>query len=172
MAGFVKKLKGIMLGPGYDEDEMYEGEYEDEEEYEEEPRPRLKDLSELSVVRGGSKEKSTAHRSNIVNFNNTPPEHELVISTPKVIEDAGYICDDIVAGKVCVVNLEGIEKENAQRIADFLGGVCYALNGDIERISNEIFVVAPSHVSIRGAINNNLKSGGTVFPSWLAGAFK
>jgi len=171
--GIMNKFKNIMLGTDYDEDEYYDEEEYVEDDYYREERPgRLKDISEWSVIRNDKKTSAPATaRSNVVSFSQ-PSDHELVIANPRMIDDASSICDDIVTGKICVVNLEGIERGQAQRIADFLGGVSYAINGDIERISNDIFVIAPSHVSIRGAIREDLKSGGNLFPSWLSGAFR
>ena len=57
--------------------------------------------------------------------------------------------DDILKSrKPIVVNLESVEKNVARRIIDFLSGAVYALDGDIQKVSNGIFIIAPNNVNI------------------------
>ena len=43
-----------------------------------------------------------------------------------------------------------MDKTVARRIVDFLSGAVYALDGDIQKVSNGIFVIAPNNVGILG----------------------
>jgi cell division inhibitor SepF len=40
--------------------------------------------------------------------------------------------------------------EISQRIIDFISGSCYALDGNLQKISNYIFIATPNSVDISG----------------------
>lgn len=96
---------------------------------------------------------------------------QVVITYPSDVDDAAISCDYIKQNKTCIINLEGIDRTNAQRIADFLGGAAYAINGDIQRVSNDIFIVAPANVNITGEFKEELKASGLILP-WVSSSFK
>ncbi|MDR1101708.1 MAG: cell division protein SepF [Clostridiales bacterium] len=101
-------------------------------------------------------------RSKVVNINTTA-RLNVVIMNPENFEDAQDIADHIKTKKPCVVNLENIEKDVARRIVDFLSGAIYAVDGNIQKVSSGIFLVAPYNVSIMGDFKDELRSKG-VFP--------
>ena len=68
---------------------------------------------------------------------------ESIILRPKLVDDAVEICNHMRAGRMCIVDLTGLNNANAQRIADYLGGVCHALDGVTTRVNEGIFTVAP-----------------------------
>ena len=49
-----------------------------------------------------------------------------------------------------VLNLEGIDVDVAQRIIDFASGSCYAISGNLQKISHYIFIITPSSVDVSG----------------------
>jgi len=108
--------------------------------------------------------------SKIVNINKNT-QVQVIITYPVDIDDAASVCDYINQSKICVVNLDGVDHANAQRIADFLGGAAYAISGDIQRISTDIFIVAPSNVVITGELKEQLKSSGLILP-WVSSSLK
>ena len=69
---------------------------------------------------------------------------------PKGFEDANLIVDKLTEGCGVVMNLEGIDMSAAQRIIDFASGACYALNGNLQRISKKIFMAVPGDVNLSG----------------------
>ena len=56
------------------------------------------------------------------------------------------ICNYLLSGKAVVLNMEGIHMEVAQRIIDFVSGAAYSMDGNLQRISNYIFIVTPNSV--------------------------
>ena len=66
-----------------------------------------------------------------------------VIEHPKDLNDAGKICEDVVNGRMVIVDLSSLESLQAQRIADYLGGVIHTIQGTTNRISKSIFAIAP-----------------------------
>ena len=107
-----------------------------------------------------------SNSSNIVNFRNpygSGTKMSVMISHPTDVNDATYVSEYIKDNKACIVNLEGLDRAVAQRIADFLGGAVYALNGEIQRVSKDIFLVAPASVSISDGVKNELNRAGFGF---------
>ncbi len=90
-------------------------------------------------------------------------QFKMVVSQPNTFDDAQDICDHLKAKKPVVINLEGIEKSDAQRIIDFLSGSIYALDGSIQKVSCDIFVIAPNNVDVSGDLKEELRNK-TVFP--------
>ena len=114
----------------------------------------------------------TKKNDNIINMPNSisAQKERLVISRPKTVDDVPAITDCLRLNMICVVNLEGVDISNAQRIADFISGAGYALSCDIERVSNDIFIVAPTHVSVTNDFKDEVKNG-HILP-WISSAFK
>ena len=73
---------------------------------------------------------------------------KMVISQPTTFEKSDEICYFIKEKKSVIVNLEYVNKDVARRIVDFISGGVYALDGYIQKISNSIFLVAPSNYEI------------------------
>ncbi len=72
----------------------------------------------------------------------------MVISQPTSFEQSDEICSFIKEKKSVIVNLEYVNKDVARRIVDFISGGVYALDGYIQKVSNSIFLVAPSNYEI------------------------
>ncbi len=100
----------------------------------------------------------------VVNLN-ASSQFKVVIMQPGSFEEARDVCDHLKSKKPVIVNLESIEKEIAQRIVDFLSGSIYALDGNIQKVSNAIFVIAPSNVDLLDDCREELKAKG-MFP-WM-----
>ena len=98
-------------------------------------------------------------RSKIVPLKSVASRGEVCVMRPQVFEDSRAISDVLLTGRAAVVNLEGIDLEVAQRIIDFICGSCYALQGNIERISNYIFIVTPESIDISGDLQEVISSG-------------
>ncbi len=54
--------------------------------------------------------------------------------------------------------MEGLHTEVAQRIIDFSSGATYSMNGNLQKISNYIFLVTPTNVDISGDLQDLLNT--------------
>ena len=86
---------------------------------------------------------------------------EVSMVKPTAIEDAKEICDYLLAGKAVVLNMEGLHTEVAQRIIDFTSGATYSMNGNLQKISNYIFIATPESVELSGDFQD-LFGGGSL----------
>ncbi|HZG16717.1 MAG TPA: cell division protein SepF [Candidatus Bathyarchaeia archaeon] len=94
--------------------------------------------------------------------NNVVPLHaardregiRLMLFEPRNYNDAQDIADNLRHRRPVVINLQRVEKEQAKRIVDFLSGTVYALNGDIQKVGDHIFVCTPENVDMQGNISS------------------
>ena len=90
----------------------------------------------------------------------------MVISQPTSFEQSEEICGFLKEKKSVIVNLEYVNKDVARRIVDFISGGVYSLDAHIQKVSNSIFLIAPTNYEItnemaREEIKNKLSV------SWL-----
>ena len=69
---------------------------------------------------------------------------------PTTVEDAREITETLLANRTVVLNLEGLDVDIAQRIIDFTSGSCFAISGNLQKISHYIFIITPASVDISG----------------------
>ncbi len=103
-------------------------------------------------------------QNKVVNIH-SQAQFKVVIMQPETFDDAQDICDHLKNKKPVVINLEEVDKETAQRVVDFLSGSVYALDGNIQKVSAGIFLIAPNNVDIMGDFKDELRNKG-VFP-WI-----
>ena len=80
---------------------------------------------------------------------------EVCIIKPTSVNDAREVTDTLLANSTVVLNLEGLDVEVAQRIIDFTSGSCYAVHGNVMKISHYIFVITPANVDVSGDISTH-----------------
>jgi len=98
-------------------------------------------------------------KNKVININTTAIL-DVVIVTPENFEESQDIADNIKAKRPCVMNLEMVDKGVARRIVDFLSGTVYAVDGNIQKVSNGIFLITPYNVNIMGDFRDELKHKG------------
>ena len=131
------------------EDEEY---YDDEEIYEEE-QPQEESRGFFNI-----------NRNKVVSMPQT--QVKMVISQPTSFEQSEEICGFLKEKKSVIVNLEYVNKDVARRIVDFISGGVYSLDAHIQKISNSIFLVAPTNYEITNEMaREEIKSKLSV--SWL-----
>lgn len=77
---------------------------------------------------------------------------KVVILQPSSFEQSQEICEHLKAKKSVIVNLEFVDKEEARRIIDFVSGAVYGLDGNISKVSNAIFLIAPYNYEITNEV--------------------
>ena len=79
---------------------------------------------------------------------------EVCVIKPTSVEDAREITETLLLNRTVVLNVEGLDVEIAQRIIDFTSGSCFAISGNLQKISNYIFIITPPNVDISGDFAN------------------
>ena len=83
---------------------------------------------------------------------------EVCVIKPNSVDDAREITETLLSGRTVILNLEGLDLEVAQRIIDFTSGAAYAISGNLQKISNYIFLVTPTNVDISGDLQDLLNT--------------
>lgn len=148
MANVVNKLWN-MINMNTAEDDNYDDDYDIEENAYED------DVEEPRSFFGRKNNKVTTIQ----------PQARMVITQPTDFEEAEKICDLLREKKSIIINLEYVNKDVARRIIDVISGAVHVLDGEMQKISNSIFVVAPYNYEI----SNNLKEEAKGPVSWLKG---
>lgn len=73
---------------------------------------------------------------------------KLVLIEPKSFEECPKLVDSLKGRRPVIINLEKLETEVARKIFDFMSGATYALNGNVQKVANNIFIFAPENVDI------------------------
>ena len=141
---------------GFDE-EYLDDEYDDSyEEYEEErPKKRLLSKSYDDDYEDAPKQQTAAALEYTAPVSKPKTKRtsggmEVCVIRPKSMEDAREITETLLEECTVVLNMEGLDLDIAQRIIDFASGSCFAIHGNLQKISNYIFIITPESVDISG----------------------
>ena len=114
-------------GEESEEEDVYDYEYDEEEPEVEEKRSFIKRNKVVAMPQQSIK---------------------MVISQPTSFEQSEEICGFLKEKKSVIVNLEYVNKDVARRIVDFISGGVYSLDAHIQKVSNSIFLIAPTNYEI------------------------
>lgn len=93
--------------------------------------------------------KMESRENKVVNMQNTPGKRlKLIVTEPKSFDECPRLVDNLKSRKPVIINLEKLENEKARKIFDFLSGATYALDGNVQKVANNIFVFAPENVDV------------------------
>lgn len=145
-----------------DDDDFYDDEYEDD--YEEEvprKRGRAKDTAAEDAEDDEKKLRTIKSNSKVTPMRSpkkTGTGMEVCVIKPVTVEDAREITETLLLGRTVVLNVEGLDVDIAQRIIDFTSGSCFAISGNLQKISNYIFIITPPSVDVSGDFANIMDS--------------
>lgn len=144
------------------------GEEEPAEEYDEEY-----DNTEYGYDYADEEEENTNDTLNFFKRNKSkvvsmpqPQQIKMQISKPTNFEQANDIIAQLKKKNSVVINLEYVSKEVGRRIVDVVSGAVEALDGNIEKVSNSIFVIAPYNYDIENQFSKE-KVEGKFSASWI-----
>ena len=149
----------------YDDDDFYDDDFEDDD-FDEKPhrsifgnkKSRSDDFDDFDM----DEDKHLAPSSgNKVTPMRQPAARrgvnmEVCVVKPTSVDDSREITETLLAGRTVILNLEGMDLEIAQRIIDFISGATFAISGNLQKISNYIFLVTPTNVDISGDLQDLL----------------
>ena len=132
-----------------EDDEYYDDYYDDEPEPVKKPsqvREREEIQEEERIIRKPSPKVTPMRQTKKMPGTGM----EVCVIKPTTVEDAREITETLLANRTVVLNLEGLDVDIAQRIIDFTSGSCFAMSGNLQKISHYIFIITPASVDISG----------------------
>jgi cell division inhibitor SepF len=70
------------------------------------------------------------------------------VVAPSRFGDAKEIADRLKDNRPVIVNLQMADRDLQRRMIDFCSGVTYALSGEMEKVADQVFLLAPTNVKI------------------------
>ena len=137
--GYGQKVKKWFFEEEDDEDDVYEDVQIDNEE------EAVKSTSMFE------KAKSTKKSDAVKAFSANKDSH-LVLFEPRAYSETQEIAIYLKQKRAAVVNLHRLQKEQSKRVIDFLSGVIFAIEGDIQQIGPKIFLCTPKNIGVSGNI--------------------
>lgn len=175
----VKSLFTVDYDDDYEDD--YYDEYDDEEIEQVKEKPVRKKIEKSAPVREEPVEReqpartrtSTMRPSSYLRSNRSSKvvpmrssDMEVCVIKPTYYESTRDIIDTLLDGKAVVLNLEGMKLDLAQRIIDSVSGGCYAISGNLQKISGYIYLVTPQSVDITGDLQDLVSDSSSHTPSY------
>ena len=122
------------------EEESYSAESQDSESV---------SLSEYSLSAAEHPVPEVRSNRNLVGVPNTPTrKQEIVVLEPASFADAREIAETLKLKKCILLNMRKTDKELARRIVDFLSGISYAIEGQSQKVADNIYLFTPGHFDI------------------------
>ena len=126
--------------------------YYDDDFYDDDPEPMRKHVSSKDTDNAEEDKvrKLTPKVTPLRQTKKVGAGMEVCVIKPNTVEDAREITETLLANRTVVLNLEGLDVDIAQRIIDFTSGSCFAISGNLQKISHYIFIITPASVDISG----------------------
>lgn len=70
------------------------------------------------------------------------------VVAPSRFGDAKEIADRLKDNRPVIVNLQMADRDLQRRMIDFCSGVTYALSGEMEKVADQVFLLAPTNVKV------------------------
>lgn len=158
--GFLNFMK--LNDDEYDDDDFFDDDYEEEEK----PKKNLfkkekKYDDDDDDFDDAPKSKSNRNNGKVIPMRNPGKKGngmEVCVIKPTTMDDSREVCETLLSGSTVILNLEGMDLEVAQRIIDFTSGATFAISGNLQKISNFIFLVTPTNVDISGDLQDLLNT--------------
>ena len=133
-----------------DDDDFYDDDYDDEPIIDNRSQKQSVVKDDVIVEDERTVKKTTPKVTPMRPTKKTGNGMEVCVIKPTSIEDAREITETLLANRTVVLNLEGLDVDIAQRIIDFTSGSCFAISGNLQKISHYIFIITPAIVDISG----------------------
>lgn len=146
--GVMDKFLNAMKLNNDEDDDFYDDDYEEPVEEKAPKQSIMKE--EIGAEKDKPVRKNVPKVTPMRQSKKTGTGMEVCVIKPTSIEDAREITETLLANRTVVLNLEGLDVDIAQRIIDFTSGSCFAISGNLQKISHYIFIITPAIVDISG----------------------
>ena len=148
-----------------DDEDDYEDDFFEDDDFEDAPKKSFFKKNKRTDFDDEDDDFYDDRKSSATNNKVTPMRQparrasmEVCVIKPTAVDDAREITETLLSGRTVILNLEGLDLEIAQRIIDFTSGATFAINGNLQKISNYIFLVTPTNVDISGDLQDLLNT--------------
>lgn len=83
---------------------------------------------------------------------------KITVFEPRAYSDCKSIAKALFRKEIVIITFSAMEESQARRVVDFITGAIYAVDGDIQRIGEEIFICSPANVDVDSSVAQSLIS--------------
>ncbi|HEX6517355.1 MAG TPA: cell division protein SepF [Nocardioidaceae bacterium] len=84
----------------------------------------------------------------------------IITLQPRTYNEARVIGENFREGVPVIMNLSDMEDADAKRLVDFAAGLIFAVRGNLERVTNKVFLLSPPNVSVAAEDKQRIAEGG------------
>jgi len=131
----------------------------DEEEVYDEPAPQVNGRKPQAIEKAAPV--TPLHRPTVVRQVAPAAISEILTVHPKQYRDAQVIAENFRDGIPVIINLSQMSDADARRLIDFASGLCYGLNGSMEKVAQGVYLLTPAGVSVSAEDRQPRPEGGS-----------
>ena len=83
--------------------------------------------------------------------------NKMILVEPRAYSESQTIADHLKSRNSVVVNFKRVTADQQKRIIDFLSGTLYAIDGDLQKVGEGIFLCTPKNIDVQGEITEENK---------------
>ena len=146
----ISRLKAVVAGDEYLEDDFDELDYASEDE--------LNDINDFKKNQRNSNALANSNPFDFMNNNRSSKvvgmpgisnsSTEVSLMEPRSFDEMPQAIQALRERKTVILNLTMMDPDQAQRAVDFIAGGTYSIDGHQERVGESIFLFAPSCVNV------------------------
>ncbi|AIY17207.1 cell division protein SepF [Pimelobacter simplex] len=87
----------------------------------------------------------------------------IVTLQPTTYNDARAVGEEYREGVPVIMNLSEMDDSDAKRLVDFAAGLIFATRGNIERVTNKVFLLSPPNVTVAAEDKQHIADTGGFF---------
>jgi len=85
---------------------------------------------------------------------------KVFVAEPKEFEGIQIIADNFKDDIPIIINLQKVDQDLGKRVIDFCSGLTYALEGNIKKVAEKVFLITPYNVEISSGEKELLEEEG------------
>jgi cell division inhibitor SepF len=88
------------------------------------------------------------------------PSYRITTFVPAKYNDAKEIGEHFRSNVPVIMNLTEMDDDSAKRLVDFAAGLTFGLHGSLEKVTNKVFLLSPSNVTVSAEDKARIREGG------------
>jgi cell division inhibitor SepF len=84
------------------------------------------------------------------------------VVSPTTFNDVQQVADAFKRSQPVIVNLQGVDRDLSRRLIDFGSGLCYGLEGNMERVTDQVFLLTPHGAEVSDDDRRRIRDGSLV----------
>ncbi|MGX4686729.1 cell division protein SepF [Vagococcus sp. JNUCC 83] len=81
---------------------------------------------------------------------------KVTVYEPRDYIDCKQIAQALFRKEIIILSFRLMDEHPARRVVDFMTGAVYAIDGDIQRLGDDIFICTPANVDVDSSITRNI----------------